>query len=64
MSESTPMTDAQARITASAKELGDAMASAMRLAMRVSIAKQVREEYGPGPWILHEDGSITGVQDD
>jgi hypothetical protein len=35
-----------------------------RLGMRQAIARQIADEFGPGPWILHEDGSVEPLSPD
>ena len=53
------MTDeAQANVRSAAERLGAAIGDVLRLSMRQAIAKQIAEEYGPGPWVLHPDGTV------
>jgi len=54
-----PTVQAQARVRAAADQFGAAIGDAFKLAMRQSIAKQMVEDFGPGPWVLHEDGHVT-----
>lgn len=50
--------DATARIRAAADQFGAAIGDAFKLGMRQAIAKQIAEDYGPGPWVLHPDGRV------
>jgi len=52
------MEEAAARIRAAGDQLGAAMADAVKLAFRRSVAAQIKAEFGPGPWTMHEDGRI------
>jgi hypothetical protein len=46
------------RVTALTDQLGAAIAEAVRLGFRKAVADQIAEEYGPGPWVLHRDGTV------
>lgn len=59
---SDPMEDAAARIRAAADQWGAAIGDAVKLAFRRGLAAQIREEFGPGPWLLHSDGRIESVE--
>jgi hypothetical protein len=50
--------DPQIRLRAAADQFGAAIAETFKLGLRQSIAKQIAEDFGPGPWILHPDGRV------
>ena len=50
--------DPQARMRTAGSEFGAALSAVLRLAWRQSCAKQIAEEFGPGPWVLHPDGHV------
>lgn len=53
-----PTDDPRIRLQAVADQFSAALADAFKLGMRQAIAKQIAADYGPGPWVLHEDGRI------
>jgi hypothetical protein len=55
------MSDPNARLREATDQFGAALADTFRRGMRQAIAKQIAEEFGPGPWILHEDGRVEQV---
>jgi hypothetical protein len=56
--------DTQARIRAAADKFGAAISDVLRLSWRQACARQIADEFGPGPWILHEDGSVEPLSPD
>ena len=55
---SDPTSEAHARISAAADQFGAAITDAFKLAMRQAMGKQIAEDFGDGPWVLHEDGRV------
>jgi hypothetical protein len=53
--------EAREKLNAAASAFGASLVNAMNLSFRVSVAKQMVKEFGPGPWILHEDGRVEAV---
>lgn len=49
------------RIQDAVNQFGAAIGDAMKLGLRRGMAKQIAEEFGEGPWILHPDGSVKPV---
>ena len=56
-----PYDDAQARVRAAADQMAAAVGDAFKLSLRRALARQITEDYGPGPWVLHEDGRVEPV---
>ena len=50
--------DPNARLRAAVDGLGAALNEAFKLGMRQAIAKQIAEDHGAGPWVLHPDGRV------
>lgn len=63
-------TDDQAeRLRVAAQEFGKALgdsltnlAANIKTARRKAVADSLVDEFGPGPWILHPDGSVTTIE--
>jgi hypothetical protein len=48
-----------ARVRAAADQLGAALGDAITNAFAKSLANTLLKQRGPGPWLLHADGTIT-----
>ena len=56
-----PTAQANARVRAAADQFGAAIGDAFKLSLRRALARQIVEDYGPGPWLLYEDGRVEPV---
>lgn len=53
------MSDPHVRLRAAADQFSAALNDALKQGLRQAIAKQIAEDHGPGPWVLHPDGTVT-----
>jgi hypothetical protein len=51
--------DPNARLRGIIDQIGPAINEAFKTGMRQALAKQIAEDHGPGPWVLHPDGRVT-----
>jgi len=58
MSDTSDPDAVKARVQSAAESFGKAWADSIKLSFRQGVAKQIADEFGPGPWILHEDGRV------
>lgn len=61
---SDPSEQASARIRAAADQFGAAIGDAFDLTLRKATVARIAEKFGPGPWVLYEDGRVEPHRDD
>lgn len=61
MTDDRVMGEATARVRAAGDQFSAALLSAMNLAFRRAMIRQIEQEFGPGPWVVHPDGGVQPV---